>query len=107
MQKECKLRDSVLYLFIGLDGSIKNHFFFFHCGNFNTGFSLVEILNYKESSWSVTSFLHKETNRESEKISKWIGLSLIFLPLISQSCEIGCEEFDVLHLRNKAEQWQA
>lgn len=55
---------------------------------------------------------HQGTNRESEKISKWIGRQHWFfvslsLSLSSLRCEIGCEEFDVLHLRNKTELWQA
>lgn len=54
--------------------------------------------------------LHQGTNRESEKISKWIGQQHWFfssLSLLSLRCEIGCEEFDVLHLRNKTDLWQA
>lgn len=53
---------------------------------------------------------HQGTNRESEKISKWIGRQhwfFVSLSLLSSCCEIGCEEFDVLHLRNKTELWQA
>lgn len=45
---------------------------------------------------------HQGTNRESEKISKWIGRQhwfFVSLSLSSLRCEIGCEEFDVLHLR--------
>lgn len=46
---------------------------------------------------------HQGTNRESEKISKWIGRQHWFLSLslslLSSCCEIGCEEFDALHLR--------
>lgn len=51
--------------------------------------------------------LHQGTNRESEKISKASSIDFFSPSPLSLHCEIGCEEFDVLHLRNKTELWQA